>query len=38
MLDFSAEPWSTFSAEVGRTVGDRHRQLPKIVQRGINLT
>jgi hypothetical protein len=38
LFDFTGPPWSTFSEETAKTVKDRHRQLPKIIQQGIELT
>jgi hypothetical protein len=37
-LDFSRPPWTVFSQEVAEAVTHRHRLLPTIIDRGMNLT
>ena len=38
MLDFTAAPWTAFSAEVAKAVTNRHRLLPRLIEEGVRLT
>jgi predicted phosphodiesterase len=37
-LDLTADPWKAFSAEVAAAVAHRHRLLPQLIEKGVDLT